>query len=47
MDPRGAIKLYENAVNAKRELLDGVGHGEKHFDRRTFIVDWFAKRLGG
>jgi dienelactone hydrolase len=45
MDPRGAIKLYENAVNAKRELLDGVGHGEKHFDRRTFIVDWFAKQL--
>lgn len=45
MDPRGAIKLYENAVNAKRELLDGVGHGEKSFDRRTFIVDWFAKQL--
>ena len=45
MDPRGAIRLYESAVNAPRELLDGVGHGEKRFDRRTFIVDWFAKQL--
>ena len=46
MDPRGAIRLYENAVNARRELLDGVGHHEKRFDRRSFIVDWFAKQLG-
>ncbi len=46
MDPRGAIRLYENAVNAPRELLDGVGHHEKRFDRRSFIVDWFAKQLG-
>ncbi len=45
MDPRGAIRLYENAVNAPRELLDGVGHHEKRFDRRSFIVDWFAKQL--
>ena len=46
MDPRGAIRLYENAVNAPRELLDGVGHHEKRFDRRSFIVDWFANQLG-
>ena len=46
MDPRGAVRLYENAVNAPRELLDGVGHHEKRFDRRSFIVDWFAKQLG-
>ena len=46
MDPRGAIRLYENATNAPRELLDGVGHHEKRFDRRSFIVDWFAKQLG-
>lgn len=45
MDPRGAVRLYENAVNAPRELLDGVGHHEKRFDRRSFIVDWFAKQL--
>ena len=35
MDPRGAVRLYENAVNAPRELLDGVGHHEKRFDRRS------------
>jgi dienelactone hydrolase len=47
MDPRGALKLYEQAVNSpKREMLDGVGHGEKRFDRRTYIADWFMKQLG-
>ncbi len=46
MDPRGALKLYEKAVNSpKREMLDGVGHGEKRFDRRTYIADWFMKQL--
>jgi dipeptidyl aminopeptidase/acylaminoacyl peptidase len=47
MDPRGALKLYQNAVNSpQREMLDGVGHGEKRFDRRTYIADWFMKQLG-
>jgi len=47
MDPRGALKLYEKAVNSpKREMLDGVGHGEKRFDRKTYIADWFMKQLG-
>jgi dienelactone hydrolase len=46
MDPRGAIKLYESAVHSpQREMLDGVGHGEKRFDRRTYIADWFMKQL--
>lgn len=46
MDPRGALKLYENAVNSRdRSMLDGVGHGEKRFDRRTYIADWFMKQL--
>jgi dienelactone hydrolase len=46
MDPRGALKLYEKAVNSpQREMLDGVGHGEKRFDRRTYIADWFMKQL--
>jgi dienelactone hydrolase len=46
MDPRGALKLYENAVNSPdRSMLDGVGHGEKRFDRRTYIADWFMKQL--
>ena len=47
MDPRGALKLYEKAVNSpQREMLDGIGHGQKRFDRRTYIADWFMKRLG-
>jgi dienelactone hydrolase len=46
MDPRGALKLYENAANSPdRSMIDGVGHGEKRFDRRTYIADWFMKRL--
>src|SRR4029077_6824036 len=46
MDPRGALKLYENAVNSPdRSMLDGVGHGQKRFDRRTYIADWFMKQL--
>jgi len=46
MDPRGALKLYEKAVNSpQREMLAGVGHGEKRFDRRTFIADWLMKQL--
>lgn len=46
MDPRGALKLYENAVNSPdRSMLDGVGHGQKRFDRRTYIADWLMKQL--
>ena len=46
MDPRGALKLYENAVNSpERSMIDGVGHGEKNFSRRTYIADWFMKQL--
>ena len=46
MDPRGALKLYESAVNSPdRSMLDGVGHGEKRFERRTYIADWFMKQL--
>ena len=31
MDPRGALKLYENAVNSPdRSMVDGVGHGQKN-----------------
>jgi dienelactone hydrolase len=46
MDPRGALHLYENAVNSPdRSMIDGVGHGEKNFSRRTYIADWFMKQL--
>jgi hypothetical protein len=26
-------------------MVDGVGHGEKRFERRTYIADWFMKQL--
>jgi len=46
MDPRGALKLYEKAINSpQREMVAGVGHGEKRFDRRTYIADWLMKQL--
>ncbi len=46
MDPRGALRLYDNAVNCPdRSMVDGVGHGQKRFDRRTYIADWFMKQL--
>ena len=46
MDPRGALNLYENAVNSPdRSMVDGVGHGEKNFSRRTYLADWFMKEL--
>jgi len=46
MDPRGALGLYENAVNSRdRSMVDGVGHGQKKFDKRTYIADWFMKQL--
>jgi pimeloyl-ACP methyl ester carboxylesterase len=46
MDPRGALNLYRNAVNSPdRSMIDGVGHGQKRFDRRTYIADWFMKQL--
>jgi len=46
MDPRGALKLYEKAVNAKRQMINGTGHSGLKFELRTFVADWFAKELG-
>ena len=47
MDPRGALRLYKEAVNAKSsKMIDGVGHGPRTFEMRNYIVDWFAKELG-
>ena len=46
MDPRGALKLYEKAINSpQREMIAGVGHGEKRFDRRSYLADWLMKQL--
>lgn len=47
MDPRGALRLYKAAVNAKpSQMLDGVGHGSKTWANRNTIADWFARQLG-
>lgn len=47
MDPRGALKLYEKAVNAKnKEILEGTGHSGTRFELRTYIPDWYAKQFG-
>ena len=46
MDPRGALRLYQEATNSKREMLEGVGHGVRPIELRTYIADWFAKQLG-
>lgn len=45
MDPRGALKLYENATNAKREMIGGMGHGPRGLEIRNYIPDWFGKQL--
>jgi pimeloyl-ACP methyl ester carboxylesterase len=46
MDPRGALRLHQKAVNSNRRMLNGVGHGGKRFDRKTDIADWFMEQLG-
>ncbi len=47
MDPRGALRLYKAAGSAKpSEMLEGVGHGRRNWEVRSYIVDWFAKQLG-
>jgi dienelactone hydrolase len=47
MDPRGALRLFKEAVNAKpSRMIEGVGHGKRKFELRTYIADWFAKQLG-
>ncbi len=47
MDPRGALRLFKAATNAKSAvMLDGVGHGKRTWEVRNTIVDWFAKQLG-
>jgi dipeptidyl aminopeptidase/acylaminoacyl peptidase len=47
MDPRGALRLYKAAANAKpSQMLDGVGHGKRTWEQRSYIADWFAKQLG-
>ena len=51
MDPQGAFRLYQAAVNSKREMVEGTGHNQASNaggprDRRPPIFpDWAAKHL--
>jgi dienelactone hydrolase len=51
MDPAGALKLYQMAVNAKREMVEGTGHAQASNaggprDRRAPVFpDWAMKQL--
>ena len=46
MDPRGALRLYEQATNSKREMIAGFGHTQVPMELQSYIPDWFAKQLG-
>jgi dienelactone hydrolase len=51
MDPQGAFRLYQAAVNSKREMVEGTGHNQASNaggprDRRPPVFpDWAAKHL--
>ncbi len=53
MDPQGAFRLYQAAVNSKREMVEGIGHnhpmrvGGPDPLRPPIIEDWMAKQLVG
>ena len=52
MDPAGALRLYEAAVNSKRDMVEGTGHvqaanaGGPRERRPVVCPDWAAKTLG-
>ena len=52
MDPAGALRLYEAAVNSKRDMVEGTGHtqasnaGGPRVSRPAVFPDWAAKTLG-
>jgi dienelactone hydrolase len=52
MDPAGALRLYEGAVNSKRDMVEGTGHvqaanaGGPRLSRPVVFPDWAAKTLG-
>ena len=45
--PGGGLLELRMEVSADHPDPDirGVGHGQKRFDRRTCIADWFMKQL--
>jgi pimeloyl-ACP methyl ester carboxylesterase len=52
MDPQGAYRLYQASVNAKREMLAGMGHpqhnvraGGPRGERAASLQDWAMKSL--
>ncbi len=53
MDPQGALRLYQMAVNSKREMVEGTGHnqasnaGGPRARRAPALADWAAKHLVG
>ena len=53
MDPAGALRLYQAAVNSKREMVEGTGHtqasnaGGPRLQRTPVLQDWAARHLVG
>lgn len=52
MDPQGAYRLYQAAVNSKREMMAGLGHphhsakaGGPRADRPQTLQDWMMRTL--
>jgi pimeloyl-ACP methyl ester carboxylesterase len=51
MDPAGALKLYQEAVNSKRDMVEGTGHnqaanaGGPRGLRPPVFPDWAMKQL--
>lgn len=51
MDPAGALKLYQEAVNSKRDMVEGTGHnqaanaGGPRGERPPVFPDWAMKQL--
>jgi len=51
MDPAGAFKLYQEAVNSKRDMVEGTGHnqaanaGGPRSERPPVFPDWMMKHL--
>jgi dienelactone hydrolase len=50
-DPQGALRLYQEAINSKREMVQGVGHAQAYNaggprERRPPVLeDWAARQL--
>ena len=53
MDPQGSLRLYQAAVNSKREMVEGTGHaqasnaGGPRAQRSPVLADWAARHLVG